>query len=207
MRTAVTVLLIAAILVLPGCQMNERLSGTVMGAMGGAGIGAVAGGWGGAAIGLLAGGVAGYLVGDYLADKRECGRCGVFSQPKCQPSCAPAPCSYPPPVAQPPRVQQPVLQPCVQGHKEYPLSPAAKAAYERGRAALTAPEARRHFEESIRLDPSRPEPYNALALNALHRGDAGEAQRLFEQSLEQDPGYYAAQYNLERLRAQRTPSR
>ena len=74
----------------------------------------------------------------------------------------------------------------------------AKAAYDRGKAALTAPEARVHFEQSIRLDPTRPEAYNALALNALFRGDRSDAERLFRQSLEVDPSYAPAKYNLER---------
>ena len=198
MRTAVAILLVLSMLVLPGCQMNERLSGTVFGAMGGAGIGALAGGWGGAAIGLVAGGVAGYLVGDYLSDKRECGRCGVFSQPKCQPSCAPAPCAYP---QQMPCAEQQVFGPqgAVAGVKTYPVNPAAREAYQRGRAALTAPEARRHYEESIRLDPNRPEPYNALALNHLYAGDKAGAERLFRTALEKDPSYYAAKFNLAKL--------
>lgn len=207
MRTAVLLLLILSILVLPACQMNERLSGTVFGALGGAGIGAIAGGWGGAAVGLVAGGVAGYLVGDYLSDKRECGRCGIFppskcGPPACEPQCAPpytpAPCAYTPPVAQ--------CAPAVRG-VEYPINPAARAAYQQGRAALSASAARGHFEQSIRLDPKRPEPYNALGLNYLYAGDRVGAERLFRQSLQLDPDYYAAKYNLERLLGKVTAAR
>jgi hypothetical protein len=201
MRTALAIVLVLSLLVLPACQMNERLSGTVFGAMGGAGIGALAGGWGGAAIGLVAGGVAGYLVGDYLSDKRECGRCGVFSQPSCEPPCAPSPCASPGPVATAPTMQPCAEQAFVRGVKEYPLNPAARSAYQRGRAALTAAEARGHFEESIRLDPRRPEPYNALGLNYLYAGDTLGAERLFRMALQQDPDYYAAKYNLERMQS------
>lgn len=212
MRTAVAVLLVLSLLVLPGCQMNERLSGTVMGAMGGAGLGAIAGGWGGAAIGLVAGGVSGYIVGDYLADRRECGRCGVFGKPACEPQCAPAPCSYPAPTAQracpAPVAPGTCTTPAVGGAKAYaPADPAAQAAYDRGRAALNATNARAWFEESIRLDPNRPEPYNALGLNYLYAGQTAEAERLFRKSLEQDPEYYAAKHNLARLTGRLTAAR
>ena len=187
MRTVLVLLLVLSLLVLPACQMNERMSGTAMGAAGGLTIGAVAGGWAGAAIGLVAGGVAGYLVGDYLADKRECGRCGVFGSAAPAP-CAPAPCG---PGGQ------------VQGVKEYAATNAAPSAahraYEQGRKARTAPEARRYFEESVRLEPRSPAAWNALGLNALHRGDRPEAERLWRISLSHDANYYAARHNLERL--------
>ncbi|MDA1195956.1 MAG: tetratricopeptide repeat protein, partial [Planctomycetota bacterium] len=78
----------------------------------------------------------------------------------------------------------------------------ARAAYARGKAALTAPEARVHFEESTRLDPARPEAYNALALNALYRGDLNDADQWFKKSLQADPTYYPARYNYERFRRQ-----
>lgn len=213
MRTTVAIVLVLTLLVLPGCQMNERLSGTVMGAMGGAGLGAIAGGWGGAAIGLVAGGVSGYIVGDYLADKRESGRCGVFGKPSCQPQCAPAPCSHPTPIPTAARNVPATTAPCAsstpapQGVPAYPVDAAARAAYDRGRAALTATEARAHFEQSIRLDPKRPEPYNALALNYLYAGQTVEAERLFQKSLELDPDYYAAKYNLAKLRGRVVASR
>ena len=75
----------------------------------------------------------------------------------------------------------------------------ARAAYQSGRQARTAPEARRHYEESLRLDPHHPAPYNALGLNALHRGDQAEAERLFRASLDCDPDYAPATHNLKRL--------
>ncbi len=216
MRAALLILLVLSLLVIPGCMMNERLSGTVMGGVGGGVIGAVAGGVGGAVIGLLAGGLAGYLVGDYVADQRERGRGSVFGNDCCPPQQAPA-CCPPTSQAQPyqPYEQPPGFAPqgAVAGIKERAPAPAvvngrrtnpqaAKAAYDRGKAALTAPEARVHFEESIRLDPTRPEPYNALALNALYRGDHSDADRYFRKALAADPSYRPARYNYERFQRQ-----
>lgn len=175
MRTLIPCLLIVALAALPACQMNERLSGTVLGAVAGGAIGGATGGVGGAAIGLAAGGITGYLVGDYIADRRERGRAEVFGDAT---TTAPS---------------------AVMGVKEYANDDDARLAYERGRRALTAPEARAHFEKSIRLDPTQPAPYNALGLNALHRGERAEALRLFRVALQKDPGYYPAQYNLDRL--------
>jgi hypothetical protein len=175
MRTLLPCLLLVALLVLPGCQMNERLSGTLFGAVGGGVVGGLAGGVVGAAIGVGAGGVAGYLVGDYVADQRERGRPGVFSDPQGAQGVMGVKVAAPPPADD------------------------ARSAYELGRKALTAPVARQHFERSIRLDPTRPEPYNALGLNALYRGDRAEAERLFRASLAQDPGYGPARHNLARL--------
>ena len=228
MRAVLLIVLTLSLLVTPGCVMNERLSGTVIGGVGGGVIGAATAGVGGAVVGLLAGGLAGYLVGDYLADRRERGRGSVFGNDCCpQPDpCAP-PCAtpqsyapqgyapqaypqqaYPSHAMQPPQYSQ---QGAVAGIKE--RAPAivngrrtdpggAKAAYERGRASLTAPEARVHFEQSIRLDPTRPEAYNALALNALYRGDHSDAERLFQESLRVDPNYSPARYNYERFQRQ-----
>ena len=188
MRAALPILLLLCATALPGCQMNERLSGTLMGGVGGGAIGAAVGGVGGAAIGVLAGGIGGYLVGDYVADQRERGRSQVFDSPTTSQAG-----SY---VSQGSAVGQ------VAGVKVRVGSEAARSAYERGRQALTAPEARVYFEESIRFDPSRPEPYNALALNALYRGDRSEAERNFQQALAVDPSYAPARYNLDRLRRQ-----
>lgn len=193
MRAATLVLLLlAALIVLPACQMNERMSGTMLGAVGGGVIGGAVGGAGGAVVGVLAGGVTGYLVGDYIADRRERGRTEVFetSAPAFNGTQA-APASH--------------RTGAVMGVKRYApqaastTSAEAQAAYERGRKALTAPEARVHFEESIRLDPSRPEPWNALALNHLYRGDLAKAEHLLRKSLEKDPSYFPARRNLDRM--------
>lgn len=189
MRAAALILLVVALLVLPACQMNERMSGTLFGAVGGGVVGGAAGGAGGAVIGVLGGGIVGYLIGDYMADKRERGRTQVFetSTPAFSAQAQPA-------------------GGAVMGVKQYAAGPsnhaAARAAYERGRKALTAPEARVHFEESVRLDPSRPEPWNALALNALYRGDHAKAQHYWKMSLQKDPGYQPALRNLHRYKTQ-----
>jgi tetratricopeptide (TPR) repeat protein len=172
---ATALLLVLGLALLPACQMNERLSGTVMGAVGGGVIGGVTAGATGAVVGTVAGGVAGYLIGDYLADQRERGRAQVFGDS--------------PPAAYAP------AQGSVGGIKV----DAARAAYERGQRAPTAPEARTHFEEALRLDPTRPEPYNALGYNALFRGDRPEAERLWREALRRDPSYHPARHNIERL--------
>jgi tetratricopeptide (TPR) repeat protein len=197
MRAALLVLLTVALLVLPACQMNERLSGTVIGGVGGGAIGAAAGGVGGAVVGILAGGIAGYLVGDYIADQRERGRTQVFQTGGTTAQVAPqvAPQAGTWGGESRPRGR-------VAGIKVRAVDERARAAYERGRHALTAPEARVYFEQAIRLDPSRPAPYNALALNALYRGDRAEAERDFRKALQVDPGYYPARYNLQRLQRQ-----
>ncbi len=202
MRVALIVLLILSLVALPACQMNERLSGTVMGGVGGAVVGAAVGGFGGGVIGLLAGGLAGYLVGDYVADRRERGRAQVFG-PESQPQAAFAPTGGQQPASYGPsgmvagiKARAPAT-----GTQRVDHS-GARAAYQRGKSSLTAPEARVHFEESVRLDPSRPEPYNALALNALYRGDTAEAERYFRKSLEVDPNYQPARFNFERFQRQ-----
>ena len=89
MRAALLVLLVTSLLVMPACQMNERLSGTLIGGVSGGAVGAAVGGVGGAVVGLLAGGLGGYLLGDYIADQRERGRGSVFGG-ACCPTPAPA---------------------------------------------------------------------------------------------------------------------
>ncbi len=172
MRTATAVLLVLALALLPACQMNERLSGTIFGGAGGAVLGGVTAGFGGAVIGGLLGGVAGYLIGDYMADQRERGRPSVFGS----------------------------------GSDTIPVSDVrvieAMDAYDRARAAETSTEARRWLEESLRLNPDRPEPYNALALNALYAGDRDQAEAYLLTALQKDPDYEMARINLERLRSE-----
>lgn len=172
MRIAAALLIGLALVSLPACQMNERLSGTILGGVGGAVIGGATSGATGVVVGGLAGALVGYLVGDYMADQRERGRPSVWGDPG---------------AVQGIRYDEPqhVLQ--------------ARDAYERGRSARTAPEAKRWYEESLRLNPERPEPYNMLGLNALAAGDPGAARRYFQQSLRVDPGYSQASHNLRRL--------
>jgi len=172
MRTATAVLLVLSLAVLPACQMNERLSGTLFGATGGAVIGGVTSGFAGVVIGGVLGGVAGYLIGDYMADRRERGRPSVFGS------------GSDTQLAGDVRVIE------------------ARDAYDRARAAETSVEARRWLEESLRLNPDRPEPYNALALNALYAGDRDQAEAYLLTALEKDPDYEMAKLNLKKLRAE-----
>ncbi len=188
MRILLPCLLILSLAVLPACQMNERLSGTIMGGVGGGVIGGLAGGGVGAVIGTAAGAAAGYLVGDYIADRRERGRPSVFGNP-------PGGTPY----------QRPSYQgggemaAGVMGVKVNPREEAAREAYERGRKSLTSKAAREAYEQSIELDPSKPGPYNALGLNALYRGERTEAEKYFRLALEKDPNYYAAKHNLAKV--------
>lgn len=200
-----------------GCRMNERMTGTAGGALAGGVLGGVAAGTvGGVLIGTAGGALVGYLIGDYLADQTErCmtptqgGGCGV---PQSQAYARP-------PAAQPYAAQPYAAQPYVVPD-EYaearaasltaPVTPAAprpdtaaawaaRSAYERGRSAATADEARAAYAEAIRLDPSRPEPYNALALHALVTGDRATARAQLTKALAADPTYAPARLNLQRL--------
>src|SRR6186713_508574 len=82
------VLLAVPLAVLPGCQMNEKMTGAVGGAAAGGLIAAVTGASAGTVVVLVGvGALAGYLVGDYIADQR-CG-CGEAAPPPCG-CCAPA---------------------------------------------------------------------------------------------------------------------
>jgi hypothetical protein len=189
------------LVVLPGCQMNERLSGTVGGAVGGGLLAAVVGASAGGVLATAAGGaLAGYLVGDYLADQRE--RCGCAPQNPCGvpqgPCGVPAP-SYESPCYVTPSARTQVLPAPAAPPPRSPALPAARTAYERGRSAVTAEEAVAAYEESLRLDPTRPEPWNALALHALVAGDTSVARERFEKALALDPTYAPAQHNLARL--------
>lgn len=204
-------LLSLGLLVLPGCRMNERMTGTAGGAVGGGLLGGVAAGTlGGVLIGATGGAIAGYLIGDYLADQRERGMtaqaapsgggggggsCGV---PQYEVDTYASgnrvvrgSVSEGPPM--------PVTVPAAHPTASAPSTWAAKAAYERGRSAATAEEAKGAYEESIRLDPSRPEPWNALALHALATGDRATARAHLGRALALDPTYAPARLNLDRL--------
>jgi hypothetical protein len=169
MRALALSLALGSAVVLPACRMNERLSGTIMGGVGGAALGGLAtGSFGGVVVGAGIGALAGYLVGDYIADQRER---GVNSSNRWSGSATD------------------VL--VVNGE--------ARDAYERGRRAATAEEARAAYEESARLDPTRPEPYNALGVSMLASGDRDAARAWFRRSLDADPAYGPARHNLDRL--------
>ena len=178
MRLALPLLLCAVLAFTPACRMNERLTGTLMGATGGAVLGGTTTGVSGALVGGLVGAIGGYIVGDYIADRRESGRRRVFTSGGGNSGGG--------------------ARRAVGGvaHDE------ARAAYQRGRSALTATEARGHYEESLRLDPRRPEPYNALGVSWRLAGDPARAAWYFEQALLRDPSYTPAQQNLQRLRTE-----
>ena len=176
--------------ILPGCRMNERMTGTIGGAVGGGLVGvAVGASAGGVLLAMAGGAVVGYVIGDYLSDQHE--RCGC-EPPPCGACAVPAPCEcYP-------SAHQQVL-PLPSAPAASATSAAARAAYERGRSAATAEAATAAYEESIRLDPTRPEPWNALALHALVAGDRATARTRFTTALALDPSYGPARHNLERL--------
>jgi|GEM_PF-3136739 len=207
-------LLALPLLVLPGCRMNERMTGTIGGAVGGGLLGvAVGAGAGGVLLAAAGGAVIGYVVGDYLSDQQERGGC---APPPCGSCSVPSPCEvYPGSFAQTlPSTSAPSAQcPSAQYRSaELPSAraptyaasasgnlAAARAAYERGRTATTTEEATAAYQHSIRLDPTRPEPWNALALQALVAGDRSSARSHLSTSLALDPAYGPARHNLERL--------
>ena len=170
-------------------------------------------------VGGLAGGVLGYLVGDYVADKRE--RCSPPVQratpcadlrPVQQP-CAPtypqapqyAPPQYDPPQYAPPQVAPPCAPPIQlrprrsagrRGRARNPNVAAARQAIEQGRRAATLPEARAAYEQAVRLDPQSADAWNALGLARNAAADRAGADDAFRRALTLDPHHYAARENL-----------
>jgi hypothetical protein len=189
-------LVAAPLLVLPACQMNERMTGAVGGAAAGGLIGAVTGASGGTVLVLVgAGALVGYLVGDYIADQRCCGT-QAPSGGCCAPPATYGGCCAPASEVQAVRAQAPAASP--PARSEGP-SWDARVAYEKGRSAATAEEAEAAYEESLRLDPSRPEPWNALAVLAIVQGDRTLARERLGKALALDPAYGPAAHNLQRL--------
>ena len=210
MRSAYT-LLAVPLLVLPGCRMNERMTGAVGGAAGGAVIGTVAGASAGTVLVLVgAGALAGYLVGDYMADQRcACepsagaaeSPCAVPAATTSRPTVAPTPAPAPSSSGglPPPTVVRRTKAPAAVTARGSGTAWDARVAYERGRSAPTVEDARAAYQESARLDPSRPEPWNALALLAVAQGDRTSAREHLNRALALDPAYAPAKHNLERL--------
>jgi hypothetical protein len=188
-------LLALPLVVLPGCRMNERMTGTIGGAVGGGLLGAAVGASAGGVVLAMAGGaIVGYVVGDYLSDQRE--RCGC-APPPCGGCSVPSPCEvYPGSFTQ---TERTAAAPSAPTPAASVSAAAARDAYERGRTATTAEEATAAYKESIRLDPQRPEPWNALALHALVAGDRTTARAHLTTALALDPAYGPARHNLERL--------
>ena len=178
-RKITLLVLVAALVALPACQMNARLSGTVIGAASGALIGGLATS---SALGVLAGGVAGgvagYLVGDYLADQRE----------RCQSPCDPCPPACPP--------ECPPPSPCVAEVPAQPIAAESMALVERGRQAATTPEAVYWYEQALHVDPQNAEAWNQLGLCRMAAGDRVAGRAAFQRALALDPGHVRAQKNL-----------
>lgn len=195
MRSAYA-LLAVPLLVLPGCRMNERMTGAVGGAAGGAVIGTVAGASAGTVLVLIgAGALAGYLIGDYMADQRcACEQPGAAESPCAVPASSTSTSSLPAPTV----VRQPASQTSVAARGSGAVWD-ARVAYEKGRSAPTVEDARTAYEESARLDPTRPEPWNALALLSVAQGDRTAARTHLTKALSLDPSYGPAQHNLDRL--------
>ncbi|HVG94604.1 MAG TPA: tetratricopeptide repeat protein, partial [Planctomycetota bacterium] len=153
----------------------------------------------GAGLGAAAGGTAGYYIGKHLKCDRERQEeldatkggtgCGCPRQPvgpvASVDSVPPPPRSAPPP---------PVA-------RSTNPAEAARIEYEMGRSATSADRALRHYEEAIRLDPSRPEPHNARGMILAWQGRTEEAKRAYAQALALDPGYRPAIDNLQGLAA------
>src|SRR5688572_24510023 len=166
---AVTLTLVAT----TGCRADwsERVTGTAIGTVGGAIAGGLLGSavgstTAGAVLGAVAGGAAGYIIGDYLADRRERACCppsgsggvaGSYSDPVPAPSFEPIPPSTDA-IAASRTASVPSASRAAQ----------AGAAYDAGRRATTPEEALRYYNEAMRLEPSRPEPHNARGLVLLY---------------------------------------
>jgi len=189
------ILLAAATLVaLPGCQLGftERTTGTAIGTAGGALTGGLLGAAvgspaTGAILGGIAGGAAGYIIGDWMADKRE----RQQAQPTQNPAYAQAPApAYDAPAA---------IAASGPAATSKARADMARHEYEAGRRATDAGEALRHYQEASRLDPSRPEPHNARGIVLLHLERRPEARAAFQRSLSVDGTYAPAQQNLSRM--------
>ncbi len=201
---ATTILILGVMLLslaaAPGCQMNERLSGTLMGATGGGVVGGLIGGWPGAGIGVAAGAIGGYLVGDYICDGRERGRGSVFGSDTESASFWERGYDAPPQSMQARETYRtrPQVNAEVAGHSE--ASPdAAHQLFLQGRSAATAEEAVSYYKQSIQLNPKRAAPYNGLGLHAAMRGDKQAAHEYFQHALRVEPNNFAARHNLARL--------
>lgn len=204
MRQAPRLLLVPLLMLptalMPGCQLNERTTATMGGAVGGALLGAALGGTGAVLLGAAGGGLLGYVVGDYLCDQRcgsGCGSGGGGGSPCGVPSA----CGVPPPYSASRQAYEVSCAPAavVAAPQSAAATQAGRVAYERGRAAATAEEARAAYEDSVRLDPTRPAPWNALAVLSLAQGERARARQQLERALAIDPAYAPARHNLERF--------
>ncbi len=208
MRGPVLLLATASLLALPACHLDfdERVTGTAIGV----GAGALAGGLLGSAVGstatgavlgAMAGGAAGYIIGDWMADKRERGTSQAKARDHeydrgrsdAEATVAPAPVAFD-------------AVPASGTHTPTATAERAEMArreYDAGRRATDATTALGHYDAASRFDPSRPEPHNARGLVLLYEGKQSEARAAFERSLSVDPGYAPAAENLKKAGAAR----
>jgi len=211
MRRPILLATASLLAVLPGCQLDfsERVTGTAIGTAGGALTGGLLGAAvgspaTGAILGGIAGGAAGYIIGDWMADKRE--------RQQAQASTRDRDAAY----AQAPSPAYDGTEPQAAGYGGPTGAPAAIAAsgpgatsqaradmarreYEAGRRATDAGVALRHYQEASRLDPSRPEPHNARGLVLLYLERRPEARAAFQRALAVDGTYGPAQQNLQKM--------
>ncbi len=199
---------VATLVVLPGCQLgfSERVTGTAIGTAGGALTGGLLGAavgspTTGAILGGIAGGAAGYIIGDWMADKRERQEAQAAERDRAGYAEAPAP-PYDGP--EPAQYAGPGDAPAAvvasgPGATSKARADMARREYEAGRRATDAGEALRHYQEASRLDPSRPEPHNARGIVLLHLERRPEARAAFQRSLAVDGTYAPARQNLSKL--------
>ena len=214
MRRPVLLISTASLLALPACHLDfdERVTGTAIGT----GAGILAGGLLGSAVGntatgavlgALAGGAAGYIIGDWMADKRERGTSQAQSRDReygrgrseAEETVAPVPAPAPAPA---PTTFDAI--PASGTHAPAATAERAEMArreYEAGRRATDATSALGHYDAASRFDPSRPEPHNARGLVLLYEGKRSEARAAFQRSLAVDPGYAPAAENLKKANA------
>ena len=216
-----TALLAAAALVVlaPACHIDwsERLTGTAMGGAAGGALGGLVAIGGttasGIILGVIAGAAAGYIIGDYLSDQRERACC---SEPEAPPRETPSSGSEAAPAVLPAATRPRVERPAPSTHSG-PVGPTASKAqdpgtwragvrsgagreeYEAGRRAANPNEALSHYAAAIRLDPVRPEAYNAQGLVYLYIGRTDAARRSFDQALAVDPTYEPAKFNRKKI--------
>ena len=200
MRRPLLLVTAASLLVLPACHLDfdERVTGTAIGvgagALAGGLLGTAVGGTAtGAILGGVAGGAAGYIIGDWMADKRERGTAQAKARDReyargradAEETSGPAPATFDAVPASAPRAEM------------------ARREYEAGRAANDAATALRHYDAASSYDPTRPEPHNARGLVLLYQGNRTAARGAFERALTLDPAYAPARDNLRKLDAAR----
>jgi len=208
MRRPILLAGFTALVVLPGCQLGftERTTGTAIGTAGGALTGGLLGAAvgspaTGAILGGIAGGAAGYIIGDWMADKRERQQAQASARDHAGYAQAPAP-AYDGP--EPATYAGPAGAPGAiaasgPGATTKARADMARREYEAGRRTTDASEALRHYQEASRLDPSRPEPHNARGIVLLHLERRPEARAAFQRALSVDGTYAPAQQNLSKL--------